>query len=182
VALNDIHTLAAELARSGGGGPAGDEGARIDLALERYQAARYEFVRAREILADGLYDVFRRGDDGAKVVRNGLSRYWSSGARARAASLALLSGHESRLRAFVAEYVWVVGESAVGVIGGTAATGFPGGRRAAFSGLARTAYDQLHRTVTLVYAEILRRSVPEPRGLGGRPAPRGTRASQDMTA
>jgi 2-polyprenyl-6-methoxyphenol hydroxylase-like FAD-dependent oxidoreductase len=180
VALNDIHTLAAELARSGGA--PGDEGARVDLALERYQAARYEFVRAREMLADGLYDVFRRGDDGAKVVRNGLSRYWSSGSRARAASLALLSGQESRLRAFVAEYVWVVGESAVSVIGGTAVTGLPGGRRAAFSGLARTAYDQLHRTVSLVYAEILRRSVPEPRGLGGRPAPRGARASQDMTA
>ena len=165
VALNDIRTLAIELDR---GDAAPGQTTGVDAALERYQAARYDFVRAREILADGLYDVFRRGDDGARVVRSGLSRYWTSGPRARAASLALLSGHESRLRAFVAEYVWVVGESAVSVLGGAVDT-LPGGRRAALGGLARTAYDQLQRTIALVYAELLRRAVPEARGLPGRP-------------
>ncbi len=174
VALNDIRTLATELERGGG----------VDAALERYQAARYDFVRAREVLADGLYDVFRRGDDGARVVRSGLSRYWTSGARARAASLALLSGQESRLRAFVAEYLWVVGESAVSVLGGGIDASVPGGRRAAFTGLARTAYDQLQRTGALLYTEILRRATPEPRGLAGRPkkqpAKRG--AGEDLMA
>ena len=155
VALNDIRTLAAELSRGGS----------VDVALERYQTARYEFVRAREILADGLYDVFRRGDDGARAVRSGLSRYWTSSPRARAASLALLSGHESGLRAFVAEYLWVLGESAASVFGGAgsaAAASAPGGRRAALTGLARTAYDQLGRTASLVYAEMVRRGAPEP--------------------
>jgi hypothetical protein len=180
VALNDIRTLAAEVARAGTAPPAD----RIDAALERYQAARYDFVRAREVLADGLYDVFRRGDDGARVMRSGLARYWTSGSRARAASMALLSGHESRLRAFVSEYVWVVGESAVNVLGGAASAAIPGGRRAALGGLARSAYDQLQRTVALVYAELLRRAVPEPRGLPGRPPPRAPResAAQDLAS
>jgi hypothetical protein len=97
--------------------------------------------------------------------------------------MALLSGHESRLRAFVAEYVSVVGESAVGVLGSAAAT-VPGGRRAALGGLARSAYDQLQRTVVLVYAELLRRAVPETRGLPGRPPPRSAAASaaQDLAS
>jgi 2-polyprenyl-6-methoxyphenol hydroxylase-like FAD-dependent oxidoreductase len=170
VALNDIQTLATELGESAGDRGAealswtSDSAASIDAALERYQTSRYDFVRAREMLAEGLYDVFRRGDDGARVVRSGLSRYWTSSPRARAASLALLSGHESRLRAFIAEYLWVVGESAVSVLGGAASIGLPGGRRAAMSGLARTAYDQLQRTVALVYAEILQRGAPEVRG------------------
>jgi squalene monooxygenase len=185
VALNDIRTLAAEIARAGAAG-AGGYADRIDAALERYQAARYDFVRAREVLADGLYDVLRRGDDGARVMRSGLARYWTSGSRARAASMALLSGHESRLRAFVAEYVWVVGESAVSVLGGAASAVIPGGRRAALGGLARSAYDQLQRTVALVYAELLRRAVPEPRGLsgqrGGRPRPPRASAVQDLAS
>jgi 2-polyprenyl-6-methoxyphenol hydroxylase-like FAD-dependent oxidoreductase len=181
VALNDIRTLVTELGRAGGRFPQGDQ---VDLALERYQAARYDFVRAREILADGLYDVFRRGDDGAKVVRSGLSRYWTSGARARAASMALLSGHESRLRAFVAEYVSVVGESAASVLGGAVDASMAGGRRAALGGLVRTAYDQFQRTVSLVYAELQRRASSESRGLPGRPPKRAARqsAGEDMVA
>jgi 2-polyprenyl-6-methoxyphenol hydroxylase-like FAD-dependent oxidoreductase len=204
VALNDIRILVAELAtcgavggrlppdtprsseselRSASSGSRG-EPSRVDAALERYQASRYDFVRAREILADGIYDVFRRGDDGARVMRSGLSRYWTSGARARAASMALLSGHESRLRAFVAEYVWVVGESAVSVLGGALDDSVTGGRRAALGGLARSAYDQLQRTIALVYAELLRRASSEPRGLPGRPPPRPARqsAGEDMVA
>jgi 2-polyprenyl-6-methoxyphenol hydroxylase-like FAD-dependent oxidoreductase len=165
IALNDIRTLTRELSRGADSADLADlaDAERIDGALERYQAARYDFVRAREILADGLYDVFRRGDDGARAVRSGLSRYWTSGARARAASLALLSGQESRMRAFVAEYLWVVGESAVSVLGGALDTAIPGGRRAALTGLARTAVDQLQRTVSLVYTELLRRATPKTR-------------------
>lgn len=147
IALNDIHTLAQELDR---GGP-------VDAALERYQRRRYGFVRAREILAEGLYDVFRSGDDGARALRSGLFRYWTSGARARSASLSLLSGRESRLRAFVAEYLWVLGESTVSVLGGADDTALEGGRGAAARGLLRTAYEQLRRTATLVYQDVRQR-------------------------
>src|SRR5262249_638252 len=128
VALNDIRTLVAEL---GGGSLQGDQ---VDAALERYPAARHDFGRARGVLAHGLFDAFRPGDDGARVMRSGMSRYWTSGPRARAASMALLCGHESRLRAFVAEYVWVVGASAVSVLGGAVDNSVAGGRRAALGG------------------------------------------------
>ncbi|MFT3772214.1 MAG: FAD-dependent monooxygenase [Minicystis sp.] len=153
VALNDIRTLAVEL----------DRGPSVDAALARYQHRRYGFVRAREILAEGLYDVFRRGDDGARALRHGLFRYWTSGARARAASLSLLSGHESRLRAFIAEYFSVVGQTAVSVIGGADDTVIEGGRTSAARGLARTAYDQLRRTAALVYKDVKRRRALSPR-------------------
>lgn len=161
IALHDIRTLAQELDR---GGP-------VDAALDRYQRRRYAFVRAREILAEGLYDVFRRGDDGARALRSGLFRYWTSGPRARSASLSLLSGRESRLRAFVAEYLSVLGESTVSVLGGADDTALEGGRARAARGLARTAYEQLRRTVTLVY-EDLRERAPDARKTPGAPGAR----------
>jgi squalene monooxygenase len=156
IALNDIRILATELDR---GGP---RPASIDPALVRYEARRYDYVRAREILAEGLYDVFRRGDDGARAMRGGLFRYWTSGPRARAASLSLLSGRESRLRAFVAEYLWVVGASAAGVLGGATEAPEAGGRRALVAGLGRTAIEQLRRTTAHVYREVLGRRVAQP--------------------
>lgn len=153
VALNDIRTLADELGR-------GD----LQGALTRYQSRRYEFVRAREILTEGLYDVFRGGDSGARAMRNGLFRYWTSGPRARAASMKLLSGRESRLRAFIGEYFSVVSESALSVLGGAdeARSSAPS-RTTAARGLARTAVDQLVRTAELVYNDVRRRTPPNPR-------------------
>ena len=152
IALNDLRTLAAEL----------DRGGSIDHALIRYEARRYDYVRAREILAEGLYDVFRRGDDGARAMRGGLFRYWTSGPRARAASLSLLSGRESRMRAFVSEYLWVIGASAAGVIGGATEAPEAGGRRALVAGLGRTAIEQLRRTTAHVYREVIGRRVAQP--------------------
>ncbi len=110
-------------------------------------------------------------------MRGGLSRYWTSGPRGRAASLALLSGHESGLRAFVAEYLSVLGESAASVLGGTPPPSAAGGRRAALTGLARTAYDQLGRTASLVYAEMIRRGDPAPEGPARPHGPRAQRGS-----
>lgn len=162
VALHDIRTLAEELNRGGS----------LESALDRYQGRRYEFVRAREILAAGLYDVFRGGDLGARAMRNGLFRYWTSGPRARAASMALLSGRESRLRAFIGEYFSVIGESAVSVLGGADDLATVGLRGPVARGLARTAYDQLVRTAELVYHDARRRSpLPERAPKSKRPEP-----------
>lgn len=153
VALHDIRSLARELSRGGS----------IDEALVRYQSLRYEFVRAREILTEGLYDVFRGSGEGARALRSGLFRYWTSGPRARGASMSLLSGRESRLRAFVAEYFSVVGESALAVLGGADDVVLHNGRRAAAEGLARTAVEQLRRTAALVYNDVRRRPPLPPR-------------------
>ncbi|MFS8070882.1 MAG: FAD-dependent monooxygenase, partial [Byssovorax sp.] len=105
--LNDIRVLAEELAPDASGATESS----LDAALLRYQRRRYRFVRAREILADALYEVFRGADTGPLAVRNGIIRYWQGSARARMASMALLSGQESRLTAFLAEYARVVGRS-----------------------------------------------------------------------
>jgi 2-polyprenyl-6-methoxyphenol hydroxylase-like FAD-dependent oxidoreductase len=88
-----------------------DDRTAVDAALLGYQVARYRFVRAREILADALYEVFRGTDDGTRAIRAGIFHYWTSSAGARARSMALLSGHESRLPAFLREYVTVATRS-----------------------------------------------------------------------
>ena len=151
IALHDIEVLADELSK----------GASVNAALASYQRRRYGFVRAREILAQGLYDVFRRGDVGARAIRSGLLRYWTSGPRARAASLALLSGHESRLRAFIAEYLAVVASSGLDAAVGGDPSGVEG-RREALGGLGQMAYDQLERTVQMMYRDFMRRTAPQP--------------------
>ncbi len=111
IALNDVRAITDALAGvslSGslpGGSP--HDRARVDAALAQYQSARYGFVRAREILADALYEVFRGADDGTRALREGIFRYWNGSTEARARSMALLSGHDSRLESFIREYVKV---------------------------------------------------------------------------
>jgi squalene monooxygenase len=99
VCLTDVRILAEELARS----------APVEQVLGRYQARRYRFARAREVLADALYETFLAGSDGARAIREGLFSYWEGDRRARVASLALLSGADSRLTSFLAEYWRVAG-------------------------------------------------------------------------
>ena len=103
VALNDVLALK----RAIDGVPLA-EPARLDAALELYQQERYRFVRAREILADALYEVFLGGEPGTRAIREGIFRYWNTSASGRARSMALLSGHDSRLDSFIREYVKVV--------------------------------------------------------------------------
>ncbi|MGZ3442415.1 MAG: FAD-dependent monooxygenase, partial [Polyangia bacterium] len=55
IALNDTRLLAAELAAVADL----EDRTQVDRALAKYQTERYRFVRAREILADALYEVFR---------------------------------------------------------------------------------------------------------------------------
>ncbi len=106
IAQNDVRELAAALREV----PL-DSPARLDDALARYQQARYRFVRAREILADALYEVFLGAEDGTRAIREGMFRYWNGSVTSRARSMALLSGHDSRLETFIREYVKVVAMS-----------------------------------------------------------------------
>ena len=149
--LNDVQVLAEEL-------NAGDwarDGAGIDTALLRYQRRRYRFVRARELLADALYEVFRGAETGPLAVRNGIIRYWQGSARARMASMALLSGQESRLTAFLAEYARVVGRSAYGVFNGDVDDPSMSARAASLSGLLRLSYSKIERSLVTVYHDAV---------------------------
>ncbi len=100
-ALHDVAALAQSLART----------ARIDDALADYQRRRYPFVRAREVLAHAMYEVFRDAGDGALSMRAGMFRYWRAGARAREDSMRILSGDDSRVTSFLGEYARVMGQS-----------------------------------------------------------------------
>ena len=137
VCLTDVRILAEELGAAHG----------LDRALERYQARRYRFARAREVLADALYETFLAGTDGARAIREGIFSYWEGDRRARAASLALLSGADSRLTSFLAEYWRVaghgIGRSLRGAVPGS--DGRPLGRWKGVRGLVGMSLDKLGR-------------------------------------
>ena len=101
IALHDAETLAANLATHGLG----------DEALLAYQKGRNAFVRARETFAHALYEVFRGEEEGCRMLRDGVFDYWRSD-RARRASMDILTGEESGMRAFVSEYLRVAFVSA----------------------------------------------------------------------
>jgi 2-polyprenyl-6-methoxyphenol hydroxylase-like FAD-dependent oxidoreductase len=99
-ALHDVAELAQCLAD-----------ASVDQALERYRRRRYPFVRAREVLAHAMYEVFREAGDGALSLRAGMFRYWRAAERAREDSMRILSGDDSRVTSFLGEYTRVMGRS-----------------------------------------------------------------------
>jgi len=108
IALHDAETLAASVAKRGLG----------DDALLAYQRGRNAFVRARETFAHALYEVFRGEEEGARVLRAGVFDYWRD-ERARRASMDILTGEESGMRALVAEYLRVAFVAARGTLPST---------------------------------------------------------------
>jgi hypothetical protein len=105
-AMNDAQVLGALLAEGGAG----------DGALAEYQRRRYDFIRMRELFTDALYEVFRGHDEGSRALQHGVHRYWARSARARRASMDILSGEELRVTRFALEYSRVFGRSAVEVV------------------------------------------------------------------
>jgi squalene monooxygenase len=146
VCLTDIRLLAEELAAPGD----------PDRALARYEKRRYRFVRAREILADALYEVFRAAEDGTRALRHGIFRYWDGSRRARATSMALLSGHQSRLAVFLEEYLRVVAQSITGVLTGEVNDRSIAGRAKSLGGLGDKAWEKLGLVVAGVREGTLR--------------------------
>jgi 2-polyprenyl-6-methoxyphenol hydroxylase-like FAD-dependent oxidoreductase len=138
IALNDTHLLATALA-----GIDLHDRAHVDRALASYQTARYRFVRAREILADALYEVFRGTDDGTRAIRAGIFQYWNDAAGNRSRSMALLSGHESSLPAFLREYVTVATKSTSSVLRGEVNEPSLPGRMRSLVGLGKKTWEKL---------------------------------------
>ena len=138
IALNDTRILARELAAIDI-----NDRAQVDGALATYQTERYRFVRAREILADALYEVFRGTDDGARAIRQGIFQYWNAAPGNRARSMALLSGHESSLPAFLREYVHVATTSTSSVLRGEVNEPSIQGRVRSLVGLGNKIWEKL---------------------------------------
>jgi 2-polyprenyl-6-methoxyphenol hydroxylase-like FAD-dependent oxidoreductase len=138
VGLNDTRLIRRAL-----DGVALDDAARVDAALARYGRERNDFVRARQVLSDALYEVFRGDDDGTRAIRAGIFRYWNGSSRSRARSMALLSGHESGLPAFMREYLMVVGASTSSVLKGRVNEPSLTGRVRSLYGLAEKSLEKL---------------------------------------
>ena len=138
IALNDTRLVAEALASI----DLADR-AQVDRALATYQTERYRFVRAREILADALYEVFRGTDDGTRAIRAGIFQYWNDSVGARARSMALLSGHESSLPAFLREYVTVATKSTSSVLRGEVNEPSIPGRVRSLVGLGNKIWEKL---------------------------------------
>ena len=157
ICLTDIRILVDELGAAVAAGADLDDPAGA-AALARFQDRRYRFVRAREVLADALYEVFRGADEGARAIRSGIFRYWQGSERARASSMALLSGADSRLQSFLGEYVRVVALSTSGALAGRV----PGNGRAlrdrlrSLGGLADKTVDKLKIVARHVRAGTMR--------------------------
>jgi squalene monooxygenase len=105
-ALHDVSTLTACLSRAGG-----SDAARTGTALDEYQRRRYRFVRAREVFAHAMYEVFREAGPGALSLRAGMFRYWRANERSRRASMRILAGDDSRVTSFLTEYARVMAGS-----------------------------------------------------------------------
>ena len=138
IALNDTRLLVERLQRIDL-----DERAQVDGALAAYQRERYRYVRAREILADAIYEVFRGVDDGSRAIREGIFRYWNSSIRNRARSMALLSGHESRLPPFLREYLYVAGMSTSSALRGRVNEPTVTGRLRSLVGIGQKSVEKL---------------------------------------
>jgi len=117
--------------------------AKANAALDRYQTAKQAADKAREILADAMYEVFRGVDDGTRAIREGIFRYWNAAESNRARSMALLSGHESRLPFFLGEYLKVVGMSTSTVLRGAVNDPSLTGRVRSIIGLGKKSFEKL---------------------------------------
>jgi 2-polyprenyl-6-methoxyphenol hydroxylase-like FAD-dependent oxidoreductase len=126
---------------------------RVDEALRRYEIDRYRFVRAREILTDALYEVFRGTEPGTRAIREGIFRYWAGSQGARSRSMALLSGADSRLTSFLREYLTVVATSGLAAVRGQPAAGE---RAQALMGLTRKSWEKFSIAVRDVRREVAR--------------------------
>ena len=138
--------------------------AQVDAALRRYEIERFRFVRARELLADALYEVFRAAEPGTRAIREGIFRYWEGSTTARARSMALLSGAESRPAVFLKEYLTVVGASTSAVLRGHTGPiadqlATPRERAESFLGLGRKGLEKLALVARDVRQELMRAAI-----------------------
>ncbi len=142
-------------------------GEALSSALLAHEVRRYRYARAREVLAQALYDVFLGATPGAVALREGMFRYWRTNARGRRASMALLAGEDSRIFAFAREYVTVMFD-ALGAIDALCDNEKPAVRRAIRQQMRtnawQTAREPLSRALSTTWTELKR-------ALGSRPQP-----------
>jgi 2-polyprenyl-6-methoxyphenol hydroxylase-like FAD-dependent oxidoreductase len=101
--VGDARRLACALTATG----AELDGDRLDDALIAYEADRDECMRSRMVLAPALREALYPADDGMRLLRHGLMRYWNQSTRGRKSSLALLSTLDQSLGSMALQYASV---------------------------------------------------------------------------
>ena len=91
-------------------------GGDLSAALARYAVEREGPQRTRLALAETLYEIFLARTPETRLLRDGVLRYWTSSARGRAASMALLSTQEGNMTIMAREYARVVGYALTGLL------------------------------------------------------------------
>lgn len=129
VCLNDIELLAQEIDLCD------VTGESVEVALNRFEAQRYRFVRVRETLTDALYRLFEHAGASGEALRDALFAHWRV---AREESLALLACQSSSSDQLQREWSKVALRAIGGVLRGTS-----GPRLPALYDLARFAATQL---------------------------------------
>jgi 2-polyprenyl-6-methoxyphenol hydroxylase-like FAD-dependent oxidoreductase len=89
----------------------------VAAALALYAAERRSRQRARTLLAAMLHDALGGAGPEMGLLRAALHRYWSDRARARAASMALLSMDEVSMRSILTEFLRVAASGLVASLG-----------------------------------------------------------------
>jgi 2-polyprenyl-6-methoxyphenol hydroxylase-like FAD-dependent oxidoreductase len=83
----------------------------IPEGLRSYAARREAAERTRIAGAGLLYQVLKADTPETRLMRKGLLRYWKHSPSGRAATMGLLSTHETRLSVMLREYIHVCGYS-----------------------------------------------------------------------
>lgn len=144
VCLNDIELLAQEIDLCD------VTGEPIDVALDRFEAQRYRFVRVRETLTDALYRLFEHAGASGEALRDALFAHWKV---AREESLELLACQSSSSAQLQREW----GKVALRAIGGVL-LGESGPRLPALYDLARFAATQLPKLRDVRAVDAARRA------------------------
>lgn len=134
-------------------------GKSLESALLAHEVRRYRYSRAREVLAQALYDVFLGATEGSAALREGMFDYWRTKPRGRQASMALLAGEDSRILSFAREYVTVMFDAVAAI--NKKVDALPSTQRAEQKKLLRTsawktAREPLKRSVQTTITEVLR--------------------------
>lgn len=88
-----------------------DAAGDIPEGLRRYALLREGAERTRIAGAGLLYQVLKADTPETRLMRKGLLRYWKHSPSGRAATMGLLSTHETRLSVMLREYIHVCGYS-----------------------------------------------------------------------
>jgi 2-polyprenyl-6-methoxyphenol hydroxylase-like FAD-dependent oxidoreductase len=151
--LRDAEVLGAEATRRRDS-PAG-QAWLDDTSLRHYRSEHDRYVPTRQALATAIYEAFRGGDEGARMIQRALFEYWTQSSEARARSMALLSCAESRPSVFLSEYVKAAGHALHSSLSPRHASHFPvEDRIRQMKGAALLARSKLGSVASVVWAQV----------------------------